>query len=121
MKILLLIETKCRELDGKIWLGYNLLKAGYEVVLSEASEAMNSMDIIKPDVVFYQSAGGGKTKIEILKKLKDVGVLNVVLDQEGGIFRKDEEYRDTRLGAEVLENIDIYFGWGVRSSQIVKD
>lgn len=59
--IALPIETKARELDGKLWLAKNLIARGYKVALGKCSEIMGNLDIICPDVVFAVSAGRGTT------------------------------------------------------------
>lgn len=114
------IETKSRELDGKIWLAHHLVRQGFRVVLGQESEVMKSLDVISPDVLLSVSAGGTLAKAKLLASLREQGVTICVLDVEGGIFRTDEGY-SVRLGPEILENVDYYFAWGNGPAELVSE
>ncbi|MDY6868108.1 MAG: surface carbohydrate biosynthesis protein [Chloroflexota bacterium] len=114
------IETKVRELDGKLWLTKNLIAHGFTVALGKYSEIMANLDIIRPDVVFAVSAGGPQSRVELFRCLREQGVRILTLDVEGGIFQTDEGY-SVRLGPEILESIDYYLAWGTRPGELVTE
>lgn len=117
-RVALPIETKSRELDGKLWLSLHLLNKGYEVVLGRRSAIVQWIDHLQPDVYVAVSAGGTPSKRDFLSQLQSEGVDVMVLDVEGGIFRSDEDYR-VRLSTEILEHVDTYLAWGKRAGEIV--
>lgn len=117
-RIAIQLETKGRELQGKLWLAKQLVSDGYEVVIGEAPELMGSLDLIRPDVLIVVSAGGNRQKVNALQALRAAGVVVVVLDVEGGVFRTDEGY-SVRLGPEVLDQVDRFLAWGPRPAELV--
>jgi len=117
-RVALPIETKSRELDGKLWLTLHLLDSGHEVIVGHRPMLMRWADYLQPDVWVAVSAGGLPRKRDFLSQLEDEGVHVMVLDVEGGIFRTDDGYR-VRLSTKILEHVDTYLAWGGRPGEIL--
>jgi surface carbohydrate biosynthesis protein len=120
MNIALPIETKVRELDGKIWLALNLIKQGHKIALGRRGSINYSLDKIKPEIYIELDAEYSPKKLERVKKLSNSGTKVYVLETEGGVFRSEEEYSSNRLSKKILQYIDKYLAWGQETYDIIK-
>jgi len=110
------IETKVRELDGKLWLGLNSVVEGYNVVLGPAFEIKNSLDITKPDVFITKDPGDAR--IDFFKSLHAAGISVCGLDTEGGVFESVSNYAANK--AEFLNHIDAFCAWGEKPADAMR-
>ncbi len=119
MKIVALpIETKVRELDGKLRLALHLAKEGWKVALGSLAEIKTNINTIKPNIYFGDSAVYKKTREDLYQALKEAGCVVIVLDTEGGIFYSPEKYL-VRLSPKILEYVDYFFAWGEETKKII--
>ncbi|GAA1337383.1 hypothetical protein GCM10009647_080070 [Streptomyces sanglieri] len=115
------IHVKKRELQGKIWLGLNLVEQGFDVVIGSKSAMKKSIDIIEPEVWFKPSSVPNSNHKNLTKNLNDSGVCVVLLDSEGGIFTSEETFCENRLSPDIIDNIDYYFAWGAKPASILEN
>ena len=50
------VETKVRELDGKLWLALNLVERGFRVAVGRLAALNSGLDLLKPDIYLGKSA-----------------------------------------------------------------
>jgi surface carbohydrate biosynthesis protein len=110
------IETKVRELDGKLWLALNLIEADNRVVIGRSEEIHNTLDITKPDIIISKDCGDGNT--EYFDRLRDIGITVCGLHTEGGVFNSENRFIHNRK--EILNHIDAYFTWGKSQAEIMR-
>lgn len=110
------IETKNRELDGKLWLALNLTARGHSVVLGPAGEVKASLHRTAPDVYITKDPGDGKSGF--FDALRQAGCRVCGLPTEGGVFT-DMGYFFTNK-QRVFEHVDRYFMWGRRQAEASK-
>jgi len=120
MKVAIPIETKSRELDGKLWLALHLVERGHDVVLGHHPVVTDWLDRLQPDVYLSVSGGGPPEKLTRFRHLQENGVSVMILDNEGGVFKNDSVLL-VRLAPELLDHTDRYFAWGERPAEIVHE
>lgn len=111
-RVVIPLETKVREFEGKLWLALNLLARGYEVIIGHKPGLMINLFELEPDIFIDTGAGGSPDRLEIFRTLKKHGTGIVVLDQEGGKWDDDPETWGCRISNELLEYVDHYLTWG---------
>jgi len=110
------IETKDRDLDARLFLAYNLVINGFQCVLGRKTYVHELMFKQKIPYV-YISKGMARS---VYKKLKETGGKFVVLDEEGGIYKKDDDMSlKIRNDDEVLKHVDLYFSWGQKQKDFL--
>ena len=117
--IALPVETKVRELDGKVWLGYNLVRRGARIAIGDLSQIKNNINLIKPDIYIGDSAVYRASRFQLYRALKKAGTRVVVLDTEGGIYYSAEMYLK-RLSPDILQYVDLVLSWGEATHKLFK-
>lgn len=118
MVIFLPIETKVRELDGKILLAARLAMAGHTTIIGPKRE-LNSVAVkYKPSIYIGDSGVARKNKIELYSKLHEIGTKVIILDTEGGLFISEELFKK-RLDERVLKYTSRYYSWGPKVKSII--
>jgi surface carbohydrate biosynthesis protein len=102
------VENKVRELDGKLWLGLNLIDHGYKVTIGPSWEIKYVLDEIDPDTYLTKDPGDGN--IEFFKNLRNGGVNVCGLAPEVGVNSSVDTFMKNRQN--MLNYIDAYFAWG---------
>jgi hypothetical protein len=111
------IETKVRELDGKLWLGLNLVARGHDVVIGPAGEVKASLHRTTPDV--YITKDPGDDKIGFFDALRQAGCRVCGLPTEGGVFT---DIASSLVNRErVFDHVEYYFMWGRTQAEAAKD
>jgi len=110
------VETKSRELYGKLWLSLNLVSKDMEVILGDKRLIRKQLFNIDPDFYIAVGAGGGrKNTFKELSKRTKIGIL----DTEGAVFQTQGSLIK-RYSAETLEHVDLYFSWGREQSELME-
>jgi surface carbohydrate biosynthesis protein len=104
------IETKVRELYGKLWLGNSLLSRNHEVVIGPSWEVSNTLHRTEPDIYITKDPGNGN--IDFINRLRSTGIQVWGIDTEGGLNSINKWVKNKK--SEVLNHIDGYFCWGKR-------
>lgn len=109
------IETKVRELHGKLWLGVNLVEEGHEVIIGPSYEIKSTLDITEPDIYIAKD-----DNVDLCKKLQKNGVKFCSIPTEGqwaGGTLEQFVY-GTR---DSIRNVDAYFVWGKEYKKVLID
>jgi surface carbohydrate biosynthesis protein len=110
------IEIKDRELDGKLWLSYNFIERGHEVIIGPSWEVKNTIDITKPDV--YITKDPGDNNVSFINQLQKAGILSCVLSTESGLnIGVENYYKNTK---EMVSAADVFFSWGSKPTDELK-
>lgn len=120
IRIALPVETKVRELNGKLWLAAHLAERGYRVALGELSCVKKELPLLKPHIYIGDSAVHKKSRIELYSKLKQANTVVAVHDTEGGIIYSHDYYKG-RLSPEVLKSVGCFLAWGDETADILKE
>lgn len=115
--LILPVETKVRELHGKLFFSYMAALEGYEVIVGDQVEIWEYADLFPRGI--YISKGVAATHAEWFKKLKRYGYQVVSWDEEGLIFFSPEVYNKLKLNQETLDRVDLFFCWGDVQKQAV--
>lgn len=116
------IETKVRELDGKLWLALNLLEHGHEVVLGRSSPVHSWTTLkneLQPDLHIEKSMTAKRK--ELFKNLSDSNALVGVLDSEGGVYPSRSKYVEKRVSTNTIQYVDKIFAWGEDSASAITE
>jgi surface carbohydrate biosynthesis protein len=120
IRIALPVETKVRELNGKLWLAAHLAGRGYRVALGELSCVKKNLPLLKPHIYIGDSAVHKKSRIELYSQLKQANIVVAVHDTEGGIIYSRDYYKG-RLSLEVLKSVGCFLAWGEETADIFKE
>lgn len=110
------IENKVREFDGKLWLGLNLVKRNYRIVLGPSYEIKSTIDLTEPDVYFAKDTSDGN--IPFFKKLQESGIIVCGLSPESAVNSEVEQYAQHK--SEVMNIFNTYFSWGEEPAKAVR-
>ena len=119
-RVALPVETKVRELNGKVWLAATLARRGYKVALGELTNVKLNLDLIRPHIYIGDSAVPKKSRIELYSRLMHANVAVAVHDTEGGIIYSKEYYRG-RLSTDVLPYVSCFLAWGNETRSIFEE
>lgn len=120
IRVALPVETKVRELNGKLWLAAHLASRGYRVALGELSCVKKNLPFLKPHIYVGDSAVHKRSRIELYRQLKQANIAVAVHDTEGGIIYSHDYYKG-RLSPEVLKYVDCFLAWGQETVGIFND
>lgn len=107
--VVISIENKVRELDGRLWLGLNFVERGYNVTLGPSWEIIPTIDVSKPDAYIAKDFGDGR--VGFFSDLQDAGTVVCAISPECGVNSSSyENYLNYR--GKALDMVDAYFSWG---------
>jgi len=115
--ILLSIETKARELPGKILLSCFLAEKGFKVILTNYRKIPFAL---KTKAWLYIDRNSFAPRMSFFRRLKFFGFKLVCLDEEGIIWRKPELYK-SRIHVKTNGYVDKYFTWGKKQTELIKE
>jgi surface carbohydrate biosynthesis protein len=110
--LILPIETKVRELDGKLLLAATAAERGWAVILGQVERIVgNTLHL--PGVVLEKDGYFGNPRIgPFLASGKRV----CALDEEGLVYLNSDDYCRRRLDRQNLHRLDRVFVWGQQQS-----
>ena len=108
--IILPIETKVRELHGKLFFTYMAALEGFEVITGDQVKMMNYADLFPCGIYIDKSVAA--TRTEWFKQLRAMGHRVVSWDEEGLLFFSPDMYKRLRLDEDALSHVDLFFCWG---------
>ncbi len=106
--LILPIETKVRELDGKLLLAALAAERGWGVIIGHKDTLAEVTAEIKGIVIEKDGYSGNIRINQYLVASKPV----CVLDEEGLVYLNSLDYYRRRLNVENLQKIKYYFLWG---------
>lgn len=109
MRVAIPIETKVRELDGKLWLGINLVSRGHEVVIGPSRQIKPTLHRSLPDIYISKDVGD-RNSVSFFPYLREAGVKVCGLYTEGGVTGSIERWSSNKR--DVVNYLDALFTWG---------
>lgn len=113
------IEIKVRELPAKLLLAAEAAKRGYQVCIGRKAEIME-MATHMPKGIFLGS-WAGENFAETYRELSEYGHQIAVMDEEGLVTFSDSLYARFKLADATLEQIDLFFTWGEKQSDVIRE
>lgn len=110
------VETKIRDLDGRVLLARRLVLEGHTCLLGR-KHATNAY-IFSRQVPFAFIAKGPPKAFG--RKLKKTGARLIVLDEEGGVFAKSMGGFASRTEDDMVGDVDLYMAWGTRQKEYLE-
>jgi surface carbohydrate biosynthesis protein len=111
------IETKVRELDGKLLLSCVAAEAGYDVVLGQQKMFLKRLGEMPEGILLNKSISPSKArKYAHYKKL---GFKLVAYDEEGLAPLNADEYQKRRVSVDSLTPLDYFFAWGPWQKDVI--
>jgi surface carbohydrate biosynthesis protein len=114
------METKVRDLDARLYLGLQLVEAGFEVILGHKSGVHRAMFTQKKSFIYFDKGLDPKGD-KFYQKIKENSSLIVVLDEEGGVYTKDYTVLEHRVQENALKYVDIFFTWGDKQKKLIEE
>ena len=112
MLVTLPVETKRRELYGKLWLSYHLLIRGHEVAIGPAFEINSNLHRIQPDCHIHHN--DNDRQVEFIRSVRSAGTLVCLLPTEGAVTTRREYHPEV---TEIMDELDYFFTWGDAQKQ----
>lgn len=106
--LILPIETKVRELDGKLLLAAIAAERGWGVIIGYKNTIVDDTANIKGIVLEKD----GYTLNKRIHRFLDSGKLVCALDEEGLVYLNSHDYYRRRLNTENLQKMSAYLLWG---------
>jgi surface carbohydrate biosynthesis protein len=114
--ILLSIETKARELPGKVLLSCFLAEKGYKVIITNYRKIPFAL---KTNAWLYIDRNSFAPRMSFFNRLKFFGFKLICLDEEGIIWLTPEAYKN-RIHVKTNSYVDMYFTWGSKQAELIK-
>ena len=108
--VILPVETKSRELHGKLFLALNLLAKGHPVLIGEQGRLWEMADLVAPAIYVDKSIAA--THTGWIRRCRAMGHEVVSWDEEGLIFFEPWMYRKLRVEPKSFEGLSRFFAWG---------
>ena len=116
-RIYLILEVKKSELDSRCLLAIKACLQGYSVMISKKESFYKNKNFLQTGYVFLKSCG--PSYHEEIKKIKKLGHLICVMDEEGIMYFSAEDYKERRIFKKNLDYLDYIFTWGKDDHKIV--
>lgn len=117
--VILPVETKVREYQGKLFLALQLLRRGHPVLFGEQARLWQYADLMSPGIYLDKSIASTHAKWSAT--CRGFGHRMVSLDEEGLIFFDADMYQKLRLDPRALEALDVFFAWGDEHRNAITD
>lgn len=118
--IVLPVETKSRELYGKVWLALHLVECGNNVIIGDKRVRKEIIDLSDIDFFFTGGVASKPTTGDFLPRLKNHGVTVGALETEGAVYSSINDYSQ-RMSTAMMDYTDVYFSWGQNQTIHLKD
>ena len=108
--LLIPMETKVRELHGKLLLGAVAADSGYDVIIGELAEIKSKLRFLPRGIVLEK--GVTPPQLKNIRHDRAVGNRVVAWCEEGLVYRNRDAYLRDRISLEAMELVDLFFAWG---------
>ena len=116
--LILLMETKARELHAKMLLALVAAEQGWGVLIGSKS-ALRNVQSYLPRGTFLEKGIAPSTAAPI-ESARTLGHRVSALCEEGLLYISPDEYRGRRLDPQSMDAIDYFFTWGARQAADVR-
>jgi surface carbohydrate biosynthesis protein len=117
--LLIPIETKVRELEGKVLLAACAVEAGYGVVLGRKAAMDTHAAQLPRGVLLSKSVQAGV--LDGIRRFKALGYSYVSLDEEGVVHLSDQAFLRERFSAETVVESDLIMTWGDHQAEVLRE
>ena len=111
------VETKSRELHGKLFQALHLLREGHPVLFGEQARLWDYIDLIAPAVYLDKSVAA--TRADWFKRCRAMGHEVVSWDEEGLVFFDAWLYRKQRIEPKAFARVARFFAWGEEQREAI--
>jgi surface carbohydrate biosynthesis protein len=115
--LLLVVETKARELHAKMLLGLIAAERGWGVIIGNKT-ALRVQQSRLPRGTFLEKGVAPATSVN-LERARATGNRVSALCEEGLLYLNREDYKQRRLEARSIDTLDYFFAWGDRQANDV--
>lgn len=115
--ILLSIETKARELPGKVLLASFLAEKGFKVILTNLRKIPFAL---KANAWLYIDRNSFAPRMSFFRRLKFLGFKLVCIDEEGILWLSPDQYKK-RIHIKTNSYVDMYLAWGRKQAELIKE
>jgi surface carbohydrate biosynthesis protein len=116
--LILPIETKVRELYGKLLFSFVAAEVGFIVIIGPKAEINNRSEYFPKG--FILNFGLAKSYESSSRLYKKYGHKVIAIDEEGLVTLNDDIYLKYRVSEDTLKQTDLFFCWGDRQASLVK-
>jgi len=116
--LLLPIEIKVREFQGKVLLSCFAAEVGFSVVIADQNEMHRYLNYLPRGIYIDKSIV--RTKIKGFQKNRKIGNRVGAWCEEGLVFQDPDTYLRERVSSDAYELVDIFFAWGKIQAQTIK-
>jgi surface carbohydrate biosynthesis protein len=109
-RICLIVDNPLRDIDGLIWVAWNLAQHGHTVYLTPMYEQGFDVLALMPDIVVANYAR--PNNIELLRRFHNAGIAVAILDTEGSPGRDMEKFARMVGQTGIGEFAALYCIWG---------
>lgn len=117
MNLYIPVEVKNRELHAKVYLAKHAAEKGFNVILGRKND-LNELIVRMPPGV-YLGLGAFENFRHYFAKLKRLGFIIVVNEEEGLVTYADRMYVDMRVSNATLQHIDELLTWGAENQGVL--
>jgi surface carbohydrate biosynthesis protein len=111
------VETKSRDLDGRVLLARQLALEGHTCLLGRKNGVYGYTFKRQRPYVFVAKGPA----IRIGQRIKETGGHLIVLDEEGGVFAKNMGGFASRTEDKMVGDVELYLAWGTRQKTFLED
>lgn len=111
------IEVKKRELDSRCYQALKLINKGFVVSVCSKSAIAQYRKSMKRGIIYFKSSG--PRYYDLMKKLKEIGHKNIMMDEEGLILL-DENLYSQRFFKKNFQYLDMIFTWGKKDFHAIR-
>lgn len=116
--LILLMETKARELHAKMLLGLVAAEQGWGVLLGSKSALRNIQRHLPRGMFFEKGVAPGTA--QAIDSARTCGHRVSASCEEGLLYLNPDEYHERRIDPQVMAVIDYFFAWGARHATDVR-
>ncbi len=113
--LILPIETKVREFEGKLLLAAAAAERGWHVLLGDQNELLTQIRHLPRGLYLDKSVA--RTKTAHFRRLKQQGFAVAAWCEEGLVYLNPEIYLSHRVAEESLAEVAAFLAWGPRQWQ----
>jgi len=113
------IETKVRELQGKLLLAAVAAEAGLRTIVGHKDEVFSIARKGPRGHIF--NFGLSRNFAAMSRRYRQLGHKVVSIDEEGLVTLRDELYVRYRVSPETLRELEMFFCWGEKQAALVRE
>ena len=117
--IIITLEIVSRELTEKLIIADKAIEKEWGIIFGGRAELLRYMKYLPKAIFFVKSAS--KIDYPYIKAAKNYGQKVVCLDAEGLVQHNYDYFAETRVDKSVLNIIDLYFTWGKKQADVIKN